>query len=117
MGNSWSSIESPDDEYTEVKKPEDKKKKNKRSRTIKKSVTDSEKYRGHIQDTRPDTTNDIHHNTRSSPNIQEFNYDDIINNHNTKSVTADDACPIPEPIPPKSTTKRRKTVKFRDHQN
>ena len=114
MGNSWSSIESPDDEYTEVNKPQDKKKKNKRSRTVKKSVTDSEKYRGPIQDARPDNTNDIHQNTRASPNIQEFNYDDIINNHNMMSVTAADACPIPEPTLTKSTTKRRKTVKFRD---
>jgi hypothetical protein len=107
MGNSWSSYE----DFSEVTddkiiKTEDKKKKTKKSKTLKKIFNDKPKEVLKIET----VENKIH--------IPELTYENTNNEitHQPQSITVNDACSIPvkDLVHSKSVGKRKKTVKFRE---
>jgi hypothetical protein len=106
MGNSWSSYEDFSEVNDEVIKPEDKKKKSKKSKTAKKIPIDKNRGVSKIEY----VENKIH-----TPEIPT-EYTIPSTNPVFKSTTADDACSIPvqELSSTKPIGKRRKTVKFRE---
>jgi hypothetical protein len=127
MGNNWSSLETNVDSIPtpEVKKIDDKKKRNKRSKTLKKTPVATNEY--------PMMCNLSTDNLLNVNNIPDpvdigtppeglFGVPQVThtNTYRPTSLTAMDACNIPESIlsPPKQPNKRRKptkTVKFREN--